>query len=50
MFPFRFYYKLTKFIHLNNLLFNNTSQGLNSFVSIMFHFARYFRPQTLTLS
>ncbi len=49
MFPFRFYYQLTQFIYLNDPFYNNKSEGLHWIVSIMFHFARYFRPQTLVL-
>jgi hypothetical protein len=50
MFPFRYYYKLTRFISLNDPLYLYKTEGLNWLIKIMFHFARYFRLDTLILS
>ncbi|CAF1210578.1 unnamed protein product [Rotaria sordida] len=47
MFPFRLYYKLTRFFYLNDSFNNYKSEGLHWIIAIMFDFARYFRPETL---
>ncbi|CAF3769700.1 unnamed protein product [Rotaria magnacalcarata] len=47
MFPFRFYYKLTRAFNFTDPLKNHNSEGLHWFIKIMFNFAKYFRPDTL---
>ncbi|CAF3499167.1 unnamed protein product, partial [Rotaria sp. Silwood2] len=47
MFPFRFYYKLTRLFYINDPFNNNKSEGLHWIIAIMFNFARYFRADTL---
>jgi hypothetical protein len=49
MFPIRYYYKLTRFIHLNDPFYIQKSEGLNWFIKIMFYCVRYFQPSILLL-
>lgn len=47
MFPFRFYYKLTKIFNLNSRFDKQQSKDLHWLIQIMFLFGKYFRPDTL---
>jgi hypothetical protein len=50
MFPFRYYYKLTRFFYLNDPLYIYNSEDLNWFIKIIFYLTHYFRPDLLFLS
>ena len=50
MFPFRYYYKLTRWISFNDPFYLYKTEGLNWFIKIIFYLARYFRPDDLIFS
>jgi hypothetical protein len=47
MFPFRYYYKFTRFFYLNDPFYIYNSEDFNWLIKIMFYLTDYFRPDLL---